>query len=77
MFLFAKQCCAITTVVLVIGIISDHQVSSLGKRSFGESCSIGGSILSLFSREREERTCDTDMGLVCTGTCGCPPGMQT
>lgn len=63
-------------VIVISFVISHSSVNSLGKRSFGESCRFGGRITSFFSQDDEEsRTCDNDMGLICTGTyCACPPG---
>lgn len=63
-------------VIVIMFVTSQSSVNSQGKRSFGESCRFGGHITSFFSQDQEQsRTCDNDMGLICTGTyCACPPG---
>ncbi|CAL8122502.1 unnamed protein product [Orchesella dallaii] len=66
----------IATVLLISASITWSPVHSLGKRTFGDQCSIGSYLTSFLSTsgERGERTCDTDKGLICTGKCSCPIG---
>lgn len=59
----------VLTVFLVISA-----VNSIGLRSYGELCRFTGQITSLFNHDHEERTCNSEEGLICTGTCTCPPG---
>lgn len=66
-----------TSIIILFGCFSWPTVQALGKRSYGQSCRVGGHIASFFSSDREESTCDSDQGLLCAGfggTCTCPPG---
>jgi len=49
-------------------------VSAKGKLNWGEECSVTSGILSSVIRDDDEsKICSSDKGLICTGSCSCPP----
>lgn len=49
-------------------------VSAKGKLTYGDDCSVVGGVLSAIrSDDDESKICNSDKGLLCTGTCTCPP----
>jgi len=49
-------------------------VSAKGKLTYGDECSIAGGVFSAIrSDDDESKICNSDKGLLCTGTCVCAP----
>ncbi|CAL8109507.1 unnamed protein product [Orchesella dallaii] len=60
-----------TTFILLA--FSGVVVFGAGNLGYGDKCSVSSAILQVFTDVRDSEKCNLDKGLICTGTCTCPP----
>ncbi|ODM94566.1 hypothetical protein Ocin01_12119 [Orchesella cincta] len=58
---------------LLLLALSGVQVIADGSLTYGDKCSVSNGILQIFTQVEDKEKCNLNQGLLCTGTCTCPP----